>query len=105
MLYINGLFANSRQTQYIVAVATPKGYDPAAGFPRRLQLARERRFESAAAFAREMGIENETCRCYERGDSEPDIATLAEIAMRLDVSLDHLILGDVPPPRMPIRAA
>lgn len=77
-----------------------KAANLAADFGKRLELARLRKYSSASAFARALGIEvAETYRCYERGDSEPNLATLAAIALDLDVSLDHLILGDVPQPR------
>ena len=70
----------------------------ARAFGRRLKLARLRtQWKSAASFAVELGLKDETYRCYERGESEPSLLTLAQIAIKLNASLDHLILGDLPP--------
>jgi transcriptional regulator with XRE-family HTH domain len=71
----------------------------ARAFGRRLKLARLRKkYRSAAEFARELGLEEETYRYYERGQSEPSLFMLGQIALKLQVSLDYLILDDLPPP-------
>ena len=68
-----------------------------ADFAIRLKMARERKFESAKDFANFIGVEEETYRTYERAENEPNITTLCAIARGLNASLDHLILGEVPP--------
>lgn len=66
-------------------------------FASRLKLTREQRHQgSAASFAKSIGLEAETYRMYERGKREPDIATIIKISRALDISLDFLILGDLP---------
>jgi transcriptional regulator with XRE-family HTH domain len=44
-------------------------------------------------FAREIGVEAETYRTYERGRSQPKFAVLERICERTGVSLDWLIRG------------
>lgn len=71
-------------------------------FARRLKVARLRKYSRAAQFAREIGIEEETYRRWERGETEPGLADLNTILQKLDVSADHLVTGDLPPkPRRP----
>lgn len=63
------------------------------GFANRLKHAREARYETAQDFAIVIGLEAHTYRKYERGDSEPPIAVLGQMAVALGVSVDYLILG------------
>ena len=65
-------------------------------FAHRLEDARASKYKTAAAFARTIGVEDETYRTWERGEREPHIAAICKIARALDVSLDYLILGDLP---------
>jgi ribosome-binding protein aMBF1 (putative translation factor) len=76
---------------------TPKS-NARAAFAQHLQLARRRKYQSAAAMARALRIEQETYRRYERGETEPSIAELGRIVRELGVSADFLLLGDLPAP-------
>lgn len=49
---------------------------------------------TAKDFAGELGIEDETYRSYERGETQPPIETLAKIKHVTKASLDWLICGD-----------
>lgn len=75
-------------------------------FATRLREQRElRNFQSAEAFANEIGVQAATYRQWERGGTEPGIANLVKIQRGLGVSLDYLIAGIVPgygsPPGFP----
>ena len=66
-------------------------------FGKRLKACREAAgYESQADFARVLGMTAEGYRLYEVGERQPRFETLAEIASRLDKSLDFLILGKPP---------
>ena len=65
-------------------------------FALRLKNARETKHPTARAFAVRLGFEDETYRSWERGDREPNIQAICKIARELNVSLDYLILGDLP---------
>lgn len=67
-------------------------------FADRLKVARSRKFDNAADFARDRGIEVETYRRWERAETEPDITNLNIILQGLDVSADYLVTGNLPPP-------
>lgn len=45
-------------------------------------------------FAVIIGIAEETYRRYERGETEPSLATLTKLRRLTNVSLDYLITGD-----------
>lgn len=45
-------------------------------------------------FAELLGLEEQTYRRYERGDTEPNLETLRKIRRLTNVSLDMLICGD-----------
>ncbi len=47
-------------------------------------------------FAAALGLEAETYRRYERGETEPSLAVLARVRDVTGVSLDYLVAGDVP---------
>lgn len=70
-------------------------------FAQRLKTARERKFETASGFAKELGVEAETYRRWERGETEPGIADLNSILELTEVSADFLITGTLPPPPKP----
>lgn len=68
-------------------------------FADRLKTARSRvGFDTAAEFAKHVGIEVETYRRWERGETEPGISSLNLIIPELKVSADYLVTGDLPPP-------
>jgi transcriptional regulator with XRE-family HTH domain len=75
--------------------------EPKTEFARRLRqlrtaygtLVRSDPKYTADAFAKELGIEAETYRTYERGDSQPNLETLAKIRQVTQHSLDTLICG------------
>jgi transcriptional regulator with XRE-family HTH domain len=77
---------------------TAEGAPPArSAFGARLRAARESKgFEHAYQFADRLGVEHETYRSWERADREPCITHLRDIALKLDVSLDYLIIGTLP---------
>ena len=55
--------------------------------------------ESQGAFAKRLGIGQVTVSQYERGDREPSLTTLKQIAECLSVSADYLLgLSDSPSP-------
>lgn len=63
-------------------------------FAKRLKAARLMKgFETQKAFAEEVGLESETYRRYERGETEPTIGGLIRISQKLEVPLDFLIAG------------
>ena len=50
-------------------------------------------FQHMMTFARELGIEPEAYRRWERGETEPGIANLSKITEITGVSLDFLVAG------------
>lgn len=58
-------------------------------------------FKTMADFARELVIEQETYRRYERGETEPGVSGLTKIKAKLGVSLDYLVAGDLAALRRP----
>lgn len=73
-------------------------------FANRLTMTREQRgYDSAAKFAKAIGVEDETYRTWERGIREPAIPNICKIARKLDISLDYLILGDLPSYKTPTK--
>ena len=79
---VNAKLSRPAQTQYQKA------------FGKRRKACREAAgYESQAEFARVLGMTPEGYRLYEVGERQPRFETLAEIADRLDKSLDFLILG------------
>ncbi len=65
-------------------------------FAARLKIAREKRYKTQKDFAHKIGIEAERYRMWERAKREPDITHFVKIATELDVSLDFLIMGELP---------
>lgn len=64
----------------------------------RLKQARQRKFETAAEFARSIDVHPATYGRWERGEVEPGIAHLIELVRATEVSADFLVSGDLPPP-------
>ena len=69
-------------------------------------------YESAKDSANDLGLEVETYRRYERGETDPNLATLLAIRRLTKQSLDVLISGgdivpilNTPPAATPIRKA
>jgi transcriptional regulator with XRE-family HTH domain len=63
-----------------------------AEFGRRLKAAREAAgFDSAELFAFAFGVEPHTYRKWERGGSEPNLATLERLCLILHVTPDDLL--------------
>ena len=50
---------------------------------------------SQAGFAEMLGVEAETYRRYERGETEPPLRTLAKIRETTGVSLNSLVAGEI----------
>jgi transcriptional regulator with XRE-family HTH domain len=48
---------------------------------------------SQAEFANKIGINPNTLRNYEQGQSLPNVATIAELANKLGISVEWLVLG------------
>jgi transcriptional regulator with XRE-family HTH domain len=64
-------------------------------FAARLRAARVTAgFETNADLAREIGVEAETYNRWERGETEPGLASLSKIRRATGVSLDWLVAGD-----------
>lgn len=64
------------------------------GFATRLAGARVvAGYESMAAFAVALGIEGETYRRYERGETEPPLFVLARMADLTHTTVDFLVRG------------
>ena len=69
---------------------------------------KERRGDlTQAAFARQLGMNQQTYQRYETGVREPDLDTLHQIGVQAEVSVDWLLgLSDAPPrPHPPDRTA
>ncbi|MDX2247832.1 MAG: helix-turn-helix domain-containing protein [Bacteroidia bacterium] len=64
-------------------------------FGRNLRHIRTRKNQTAASFAQEIGVWEDTLRKYELGKAEPDFDTLAEISEKLNLSIDHLLKRDI----------
>lgn len=76
----------------------PTAVQQKESFAQRLRNAREQKYDSAAAFARAIEVEEETYRRWERAETEPGIVDLNAIIDELDVSADYLVTGILPPP-------
>lgn len=63
-------------------------------FAQRLEATRERTGLSQEDFAGELGLKAETYRRYERGETEPNIQTLARIRGKTKINLNYLIAGE-----------
>ena len=59
-------------------------------FPERLRKLREEKRKSRAVLSELCGLHTDAIRRYERGESEPDLASLIAIADYFEVSLDYL---------------
>lgn len=62
-----------------------------AEFPRRLQKLRERRRMSRRALSECCGLSYNVIGMYERGEKDPSITALIEIADFFEVSTDYLL--------------
>ena len=63
-------------------------------FSRRLKAARiSAGYRSMKAFAEALGVEDETYRRWERGETEPGLARLRRISKMTSISLDILVSG------------
>lgn len=70
---------------------------PRTEFSIRLEQARKNAdYETAADFARALGIEVDTYRRWERGETEPSVEHLTKIHVLTSVSLDFLVAGRLP---------
>ena len=61
------------------------------GFPRRLQKLRERRRMSRKALGELCGLSKDMVGQYERGEREPSVGTLIELADYFEVPVDYLL--------------
>lgn len=59
-------------------------------FPKRLRQLRERRRMSRKVLSELCGLAPDAVRRYERGESEPSVASLTALADFFEVSLDYL---------------
>lgn len=82
----------------VKALRRPTRTQLRAQFAARLRHARERKFDSMIEMAGAIGVQPETYRRWERGETEPGIADLTSILRTLDLSADYLVTGDLPPP-------
>lgn len=66
-------------------------------FAARLKAARlsDGKFPNKIDLARAIGQEGETYNRYERGEVEPNIATLRRIAKELRITVDYLVGADI----------
>lgn len=62
-----------------------------AKFPERLRLLRNSKGLSQADFAKQIKISKSSVNMYERGEREPNIATLESIADYFNVDMDYLL--------------
>lgn len=60
-------------------------------FRQRLQRLRERRRMSRKALSELCGLSSDAVRRYERGESEPNLTSLVQIADFFEVSTDYLL--------------
>lgn len=61
------------------------------GFPRRLQKLRERRRMNRKALSECCGLSKGMIAAYERGEREPSLGTLVELADFFEVPVDYLL--------------
>ena len=59
-------------------------------FPNRLRRLREEKRISRVVLSQLCGLHTDAIRRYERGEQEPDLASLIAIADYFEVSLDYL---------------
>jgi len=72
----------------------PPPTDVTFTFSERLKKYRElSRFKSAAAFARELNVEEHTYRQWERGDREPSLDIICKMSDILSITIDDLVRG------------
>jgi DNA-binding XRE family transcriptional regulator len=74
-------------------------------FAERLRQARSIKFGTMAEFARELGVEEETYRRWERAETEPNLANLIRILALTNVSAEFLVAGRIPPPETRAKLA
>nr|DAD70839.1 MAG TPA: helix-turn-helix protein [Siphoviridae sp. ctvok7] len=60
-------------------------------FPERLRKLREERKMKRYILSQVCGLHSDAIRRYERGESEPDLASIIAIANFFEVSLDYLV--------------
>ena len=60
-------------------------------FPERLRRLRKEKGKSCAALSQLCGLHTDAIRRYERGEANPDLASLIAIADYFRVSLDYLV--------------
>lgn len=63
-------------------------------FAQRLEVTRLRTGLSQDEFATALGLKAETYRRYERGETEPNIMTLARIRRLTKINLNYLVAGE-----------
>jgi len=63
-------------------------------FAQRLETTRLRTGLSMEDFASAVGLKAETYRRYERGETEPNVRTLAEIRRLTKINLNFLVAGE-----------
>jgi transcriptional regulator with XRE-family HTH domain len=76
-------------------------------FGQRLKVAREVKYPSAEQFAYALALSPHRYRKYERGESEPNFATMTRICTLLDVTPNDLLpdaAGDKRPRRQKVAA-
>lgn len=70
---------------------------PENKFPERLRRLRERRRVSRYVMSELCGLNRNSVRRYERGEAEPTMKALVNIAEYFEVSLDYLVgISDKP---------
>lgn len=66
-------------------------------FPKRLRMLRERRRVSRYVVSELCGLNRNAVRRYERGEAEPTMKALINIADYFEVSIDYLVgVSDTP---------
>lgn len=68
-----------------------RGQEPDSSFPARLRSLRERRRISGHSLSEQCGLSRNMIGMYERGEKEPSLSSLVEIADFFDVSVDYLL--------------
>lgn len=71
----------------------------AATFHRRLEHLRKERALTQAELARRLGVQRTIVASYEHGQSLPPLPMLERLSKVLEISLDHLVFGDLEPSR------
>ena len=84
---------NRRERQEANLARPPKRSPDRPLFAVRLEAARVLTGLDMGQFAAAIGVEAETYRRYERGETEPNVATMQKIRKATGVSLDFLIAG------------